>query len=354
MSRTTYAPKQTYTGDNTLAVYTFAFKIEVNTHLEVVEVDASGVETQRVLGNDAVYLSGVVFDAVAGGGTVTLASNLATGYRLILLLANDDPTQSYEFRNKSSFTLKRFEAALDFISGQVQRLAYRGKQAFRIHDLDDEETFDAQLPSGIASNGDKILVVNTAGTGMEFGPDVATIIASGVSAAASAAAALASENAAATSESNAATSESNAATSETNAGTSETNAAASEAAAAQSAIDAAAAAAAAVGWDVIASAAIAAAGSITQGTTPNQLLTVTGSGGAITTGNAPLGAVAPTEDGTQIRIKGDSDTNTVTIPYSDTAKGFYLNGDVTLGKYDQVTVQWDATNDRYFETSRNV
>ena len=48
---------------------------------------------------------------------------------------------------------------MDFIAGAVQRLTYRGKQAFRIHDLDDEETFNAQLPAGVATTGVNIYII---------------------------------------------------------------------------------------------------------------------------------------------------------------------------------------------------
>lgn len=209
MSRATYAPKETKTGTGSLDTYTFNFKIEALTQLLVVEVNDSGVETQRVRGDDAVYLSSVTFDAVDGGGTVVLAANLANNYNLIFLLANDDPTQDYEFRNKTSFTLKRFESALDFIAGAVQRLAYRGKQALRIHDLDNEETFNSQFPPGVATSLSKVLQVNAAGTGLEFGPTATEVSNaqtyatnasnSADASAASAAAALVSENAAAAS-----------------------------------------------------------------------------------------------------------------------------------------------------------
>jgi len=256
MSRDTYAPKEIFLGANNLAVYTFDFKIEDKAQLLVIEVDNNGVETQRVLGTDVVYLVGVVFDSVEGGGTVTLQVNLPTDFNLILLLANDLPTQPFEFRNKTTFTLRRFESALDFVLGPVMRLAYRGKQAFRIHDLDDEVAFNAQFPPGVVAAKDKVLLVNPAGDGMVFGPTAgaiagaesqATAAAASASAAAtsetnaatSAAAALVSENNAATSETNAATSETNAATSETNAATSETNAATSETNAATSETNAA-------------------------------------------------------------------------------------------------------------------
>jgi len=264
MSRETYDVKQTFLGTGSVKVFTFNFKIEALAQLLVIEVDDTGlIETQRVLGTDtSVYIDGVVFDSVTGGGTVTLLANLALNRTLIILLANDLPTQTFEFRNKTSFSLPRFEAALDLIAGAVQRLSYRGKQAFRIHDLDDETTFNAQLPPGVVSQNNRVLIVNDAADGMEYGPTAAEIAAaesfavaaaasaaaalisennsatSETNAATSAAAALVSENNASTSETNAATSETNAATSETNAATSETNAATSETNAATSAADA--------------------------------------------------------------------------------------------------------------------
>ena len=231
MSRATYAPKETYVGTGSLSAYTFDFKIEALSQLLIIEVNDSGVETQRVRGTDTTYLSSVTYDAVEGGGTVNLTANLTNNYSLVILLANDAPTQDYEFRNKTSFTLKRFESALDFLAGAIQRLTYRGKQAFRIHDLDDEDTFDSQLPAGIASELNKVLIINSTGSGMEFGPSADEITnAQGyaVAAAASEAAALVSENAAAASETAAGLSETAAALSETNAGASETAAALSE------------------------------------------------------------------------------------------------------------------------------
>jgi hypothetical protein len=169
MSRSTYAPKESYVGTGSLSAYTFDFKIEALTQLLVVELDDSDVETQRVLGDDVTYLSSVTFDSVEGGGTVNLTANLPSNYTLILLLANDNPTQAHRFRDKGSFTLKRIESALDFLAGAIQRLAYRGKQAFRIHDADNEETFDAQFPPGVTSANGKYLKVNDAGDGLEYG-----------------------------------------------------------------------------------------------------------------------------------------------------------------------------------------
>jgi hypothetical protein len=175
MSRSTYTVKHTYTGTGALSAYTFDFKITSLSHLLVIELDDTGVETQRVRGTDVTYLSSVTYDAVDGGGTVNLAANLTTDYTLILLLADDAPVQNYEFSNKTSFTLKRFEHALDNIVGAVQRLTYRGKQAFKLNDADDSDTFDTELPAGAADSIDCLIQVNATGDGLMFGPEVSDL-----------------------------------------------------------------------------------------------------------------------------------------------------------------------------------
>lgn len=174
MSRSTYAPKESYTGNGAVLAYTFDFKIEAASQLLIVILDNAGLETQRGYGTAAALVSSIAFNA-SGGGTVTLTGNLTTDYKIYIMLANDAPTQPFEFRNKTSFTLKRFENAMDWILGSVQRLAFLAKGSLRIHDTDDEDTFDAQLPAGIATKLDKIIAVNLAGDGLQFGPTIASI-----------------------------------------------------------------------------------------------------------------------------------------------------------------------------------
>lgn len=223
MARSSYVPKQKYTGTGSNDTYTFNFKITDNTQIEIVEMDTDGLtEIQRVRGDDVTYLTSVTFDAEAGGGTVVLAANLTASRTLILLLAEDAPLQEYEFKNKASFTLKRFENAIDEQAGAIQRQAFKASQMMRIHDMDDETSIDGQLPAGFASNTNKTIKVNSVGDGFDFGPSVATIEAAETeadAAAVSAAAALVSE----------------------------TNSDASETAAAASAVAAAASAASALG-----------------------------------------------------------------------------------------------------------
>lgn len=367
MSRSQYAVKETYTGTGSLDEYTFDFKITDLSQLLIIEVDDTGVETQRVRGDDVTYLSGVVFDSSLGGGTITLAANLTADYQLIILLADDEPTQDYEFRNKTSFTLRRFEDAYDRCMGAIQRLVYKAKQSLRIHDIDDEEAFDGQLPSGVADQGDHLLIVNAAGDGFDYGPDWNDIpfaqatADSGVAAAAAAqATADQAVTAAATAQTTANTAVTNAATAQAAADAAQADAdtGIANAATAQSTADAAQADADALevllDTAFVATESIAAAGTITVNTGLFQNRKVQGNGAARTTANAPFGSsFVAAQDGMRILLVGKNAVNTLTIPYADTAWGAMLNGDCTLGLNQSVELILDYSAQRFYEIARN-
>jgi hypothetical protein len=176
MSRPYYEPKQSppYIGTGSVDTYTFDFKIESLDQLLVVEVDENDIEQNRVRGDDDTFLSTVTFNS-DGGGTVVLEDPLAAGHRLVLLLANDEPAQTFEFSNKRSFNLKTFERALDAIVGPIQRLTLIGKQALKLHEVDDENAIDMRLPPGFADYGDCILVINDDGDGWKYGPSLTAV-----------------------------------------------------------------------------------------------------------------------------------------------------------------------------------
>jgi len=167
MARKTYAPKQSYVGAGNLDTYTFDFKIEALEQLMVVILNDDDEEEYRVRGDSGLF-SSVTFNPILGGGSVTLAAgDLLTGYTIILLEANDEPTQPYQFNNKSSFDLKTFEMALDWIVGAVQRLAYLVGRSLKVHELDDN--FDTTLPPGLATNPGAPIIINETGTGFKLG-----------------------------------------------------------------------------------------------------------------------------------------------------------------------------------------
>jgi hypothetical protein len=79
---------------------------------------------------------------------------------------------------------------------------------------------------------------------------------------------------------------------------------------------------------------------------------VSGSGGPVTLSAQPFGSSAPA-DATMIRLIGQSDSDTVSLVSSDSAKGCLLNGNITLGLGQAIDLAYDATLDRYIEVSRN-
>lgn len=167
MAITIYEPRVEYVGAGNLADYTFDFKIASLEHLLVIVTDDTFVETFRVRGSDTTDLDSVEFDPIDGGGTVHLAVNLPTNHHLFILLANDGPLQESEFKNKTDFTLKRFEDALDVLGGAIQRLTYLVSRSFRIPEAKlDADAFDIELPAPIEAS--KVIAINSTGDGIEL------------------------------------------------------------------------------------------------------------------------------------------------------------------------------------------
>ena len=105
---------------------------------------------------------------------------------------------------------------------------------------------------------------------------------------------------------------------------------------------------------VASSTSLTAASSITPSLTKDfQTIRVASSSGAIALSTTvPFGSSAPL-DGAQIIVIGTSDANSVQFTNSDTAKGCLLVGNCTLVKGSVITFMYTATDDRYWEVSRN-
>lgn len=169
MSISTYAPREEYVGTGAVTEYTFDFKIASSSHLRVVQATDLDVETFDVKGDDLTYFT-VDFDAVAGGGTVTLLTALPLNHHIYLILDNDEPLQESEFKNKSDFSLSRFEAALDVQAGAIQRLTYLAARTAKASELIDNTgaaAFDWSIPSPVGQAG-KTLAVNATEDGFEW------------------------------------------------------------------------------------------------------------------------------------------------------------------------------------------
>jgi hypothetical protein len=367
MSRPLYDVKEKYVGTGALATYSFDFKITAKDQLLVLITDDDDEEVQRLRGTDTTFLSDVDYDAVAGGGDVILQAVLPADYTIIILLADDAPTQPFEFSDKTKFTLSRFEAAMDWIAGAVQRLSYQAKQSLRIHDLDEEEDFDNQLPPGIADEEDSIIVINDDGTGYAFGPswrDIPTAQATADSGVAAAAAAQATADsavtAAAAAQTTANTGVANASAAQTTANTAITNAATAQAQADLALANAATAQAEIDALELlmvtgfVATQSVGSGGTVTVNTGLFQNRKVQGAAAAQVAATAPFGSsFVAAQDGMRILLVGKNAVNTLTIPYTDSAWGCMLNGDAELALNSTLELILDYSAQRFYEISRN-
>src|SRR5690606_14819709 len=159
--------KESFIGTGSVSQYTFDFKIEDLSHLEVVLANSEGMEVTRVRGDDTEVLDSVTFDNIRGGGTVTLKENLESGWTMLLLLANDVPTQPYEFRRLNSFSLPLFERAMDFFTGALQRVSYLVGKSIKLNDLD-SDNFETMMPPIPEDGKLKILELRADRTGMQW------------------------------------------------------------------------------------------------------------------------------------------------------------------------------------------
>jgi len=323
MSRSEYLVEAQYVGTGAVSAYEFDFLIGQLDDLEVVVNNASGVETQRVRGSDATYLSSVTYDAVSGGGTVNLLLALPSNYTILLLLANDLPTQPYEFRDKSSFTLRRIESAFDWLTGSIQRLTYRANRSIKTNDNTTIAAFNPMWPPfGAESMSKKIPSFSTAGTGWapvtEWTtlPNVALAVSSAAASAASASASSASQTAAAAS------------------------AAAAAVSAAAAAVSAAAATISIVGTRAAPQSITAAGGIAFTGSAQRSLWFVKSNSVLVAISANPQIAVG-TVTGQELTLIGCNDTDVLTL---DDGTGLDQNGFVELNNGASIRYIWDGTS----------
>lgn len=158
-----------YTGDGIVTTYTFDFKIFAAEEVLVMIFDDTGTEVSRVYGDDATgVISSVAFDTESGGGSVVLASALTIDYTIVLILANDNPTQIFEFRGKGTLKLRDLENALDRLGSALQRAAWLAQRSIRMNDATDSDDFDGQLPIKLTPNAS--IVISSDGQALALGP----------------------------------------------------------------------------------------------------------------------------------------------------------------------------------------
>lgn len=98
--------------------------------------------------------------------------------------------------------------------------------------------------------------------------------------------------------------------------------------------------------------AIAAGGSFSQPTKYHENYSVSGDTAPRTASGTPLGTNAPSWDGAEITLVGNSDANPVTITHNDSAFGVICGIDITLYRGSVLKIKWINSMSRYIVTGR--
>lgn len=165
--RQNYTVREIYQGDGATTNFTFSFKITDKAHLKVLKIDDEGEIVWNVRATDDTYFNTTLRK---DDGTLVLATVLEDNYKLIILLAPDEPVQGYNYAADARYTGLKLENTFDSVIGYLQRMRYLIDRAIVMPD-NYVADFDPTLPEPVGSG---VLIVNELNTGFEFVP-LATI-----------------------------------------------------------------------------------------------------------------------------------------------------------------------------------
>lgn len=143
-----YKPREEKIGTGLLSSYTFDFKVISKDQILLIHTDENNEIIWIVRGDDVVVLTSVVLGpSPDGGGTVNLTAPLPLNHNLIIIQSEDAPTQPKRMKEKTGWTLKDMESALDFLGVEIQSLSYKIGRAMLMSDvLLDSAGFDHSVP----------------------------------------------------------------------------------------------------------------------------------------------------------------------------------------------------------------
>ena len=130
--RPAYNVREVYLGDGIQNAFTFDFKIVNVEDLLVLYVDPTGAIVWETRGNDTTYYTTLLNENLDGGTITWVTDEPAVGYQVIILLADDNPKQPSRYTVDSRYTMKKIEASLDTLSGQIQRIRYLLDRSLRL------------------------------------------------------------------------------------------------------------------------------------------------------------------------------------------------------------------------------
>lgn len=173
-----------FAGDGVTVALPVSFYFQQSADLIVKLYDtATGTVTDQTLTTH--YTISTATDADFGwpnGATVTMVTAAPTGTNVVIYR---DPAALQELQIPTSGQLpsKPIEAQLDLTTMQVQRVKDVAERSVALPD-GFGGTFDPALPSTVALSPGSSLVINSAGTGFDLGPDTTQIAAAAAAAAA--------------------------------------------------------------------------------------------------------------------------------------------------------------------------
>ena len=130
--RPEYNVREVYLGDGIQTVFTFDFKIVNVEDLLVLYIDPTGAQVWKTRGNDTTYFTTLLNEDLDGGSITWVTDEPGIDYKIIILLADDDPTQPSRYTTDSRYTMKKIESSLDTLSGQIQRIRYLLDRSLRL------------------------------------------------------------------------------------------------------------------------------------------------------------------------------------------------------------------------------
>ena len=198
MSLSSAISRNDYIGNGATSVYSFTFKIQDASHIKVIKLDSSNIETVLNLNSDYT-ITGV--GSASGGSVTLLAGNLTSGYKLAIV-RNIPLKQETDIRNQGAFYPEIHEDVFDRLTSIDQQQQDSIDRSLRLPQSLNPSSFDMELPSNVVASPDSTIVINATGTGLEVGPTIGSISSAATNAsnaASSAAAAASSASAAAAS-----------------------------------------------------------------------------------------------------------------------------------------------------------
>lgn len=129
--RPNYDVRKVYVGDGILDTFSFDWKLVLPNHMKVLLVDADDSVLWSVYANDTTYFTTSI-NQNNMGGTITFVTPPEVDQKIIMLLADDSPTQPSKYTGDARYWMRQIEQSLDTLSGQIQRIKYQGDRSIRI------------------------------------------------------------------------------------------------------------------------------------------------------------------------------------------------------------------------------